>query len=190
MVPFAHAHEFGHFLGASFEANLAYSVIIKLGDFAGASIVAWTEREMLRVIPALCETKEFNERAFASELENVRDKYRGFIGRLNMVCLGWAVFAITLDVVLLGAAPFFPDTVISIWTAIMVGSVLFGAVPTGVVGVIVLIRRAQKAMREDSKAFDKMIMMLARAPAEKVEQARTALLHRLAEQRAADRVGH
>jgi hypothetical protein len=188
-IPAAPIHEFGHFLSISFEANLAYSVVIRLGNFTGSSIFAWTEREMLRVIPALSETPLFNERTFTRELEDVRKKFRGYIEILNTVCVGWAVLAALCDACMLATMPFHPATLVGQWDVIIAAALLLGAVPVGLLGVVFLNWRARVTMRDDSKAFDKMIELLEKAPAEKVERAHDALLKRLAEQRAAANVG-
>lgn len=181
--------EFGHFLEISFEANLAYSIVIRLGNLAGASISRWIERERIRVIPALSESTQFNEITFTNELERVRDKYQGYIRVLNMICVTWAIVAASMDVILLMLLPFHPDAQVDLIDAIEGTAILFGAVPVGIIGLLIFNHNATEAMREDSKVFDKMIDILEKAPAEKVKAARDALLKRIADERVAAQIG-
>src|SRR5258707_13551416 len=79
----ASVHEFGHALGAAFEANLAYSIVIRLGNFSGATLISWVYSERMRVIPAMSETPTFDESKFTSRLLHVRDGYLVAIRTLN-----------------------------------------------------------------------------------------------------------
>jgi len=180
----AEFHYLAHAIGTSFEANLAYSIVIHLGNLAGSPITDWIEKETVRVVSALCETTSFKEDTFRRELKEVQDKYKKYIATLNRWCVRWAFVAAVVDVVLLVSLPFAVHAEVDAWVVIVMSLFLFGSVATGLFGVYLLQRKAKHEMRSKSKQYDSMIAMFEKAPNEKVEEATAALLARMDAERA------
>lgn len=175
----AEFYHLAHAIAVAFEANLAYSVVVNLGNLAGASINSWIDNERVRVVPAMCETPSFDEAAFVRDLEKVRDKYSKRISSLTWWCLRGAFGAAGVAAALLILMPFFPHVHVDpLW--VVVGSVaLFGSIGAGIGGMLYLHRRAGSEMRAQSKVHDAAIALFKQAPADRIAAATDAFLKRL-----------
>lgn len=175
--------ELGHLFSVAFEANLVYTLIIEFGRDGDAQINAWTEKELLRVIPALSETELFDADKFRKNIEQVRDTYRPRIAALHFLCMRWSIVSAVLAVLLLVAAPYHEQYLVAVEHVPGIVIVLFGAIPIGFFGALLLRMIARDEMRNHSKVHDAVIELMQKTPTERVEKARAALRKRLDEEK-------
>jgi len=149
--------EFGNTLGVSFEANLANSVLLTLGNFTGAFVHGWSEKESRRVTGVLSETKAFQHKTFQKKLDEAEQSYKSRSIRLNWVAVAWAVTAAIVDVLLLIVLPFYSDQKIDALAASEALVFLFSAIPFGAIGIMILLALARHRMKALSREFDTVL---------------------------------
>ena len=177
-------HEFSHLFGVSFEANLAYSLIIEFGRNGMAAIDDWTDEQMLRVIPPLCENSNVDVKKLETNITAVRFDYRKHIGLLNQVCIVWAAVATIADILLLALAAYhFEISVPFDCWFVTLFTFLFGPVFFGFLLAMLCRVYARYRMKQHTKFYDELIKIAEQAPAAKVEDARKALKQQLNENR-------
>lgn len=152
--------DFGHTVGVSFEANLAYSALTHFGDFTGKTIDDWAAGERLRVGAALAEKSGFDYPRFHQQLQGVQTSYKFWIAKLNLLAIFWAVLAAAVDVLLLIVMPFYGESHIANAYAFNGILMLFSAIPAGLVGLFLLHATARAHMSFLSWKYKTAIEMI------------------------------
>lgn len=174
---------FGAALEVSVAINFAYSVLINFGRLSGQTIGRWVDREKLRVIPAMSETKTFNLAGFVTGLDQIESKALSAFKWVNRPIIAWAILAGATSIailVVIGIKPKIIVTPVIVWASV---ALLFGAVPIGLFGCGIIHIVTWVKMLILSYKCNAFLHLIQAAPAEKVAEAREALRKRLQDAR-------
>jgi len=177
--------QFGHVIGAAFEANLGYSILIKLGKFSDGRIGKWVDTEKLRIIPVMAENEKFNEEKFSKTLDALERRFHRLISVSNIIAIIWAVGAAVTAMIVLCITPYCAACAVAGGEALLWEFLLIGATPVGVAAFAIWHIAAIMLMRLNSREFDGLIKYTATSRAEKLAQVKDALREKLATARKA-----
>lgn len=178
-----HLANLSSWLEAAFAVNLAYSALIAFGKFSGDSLCRWADTEKLRVIPALAEDERFNEPRFSGDIDDLEEKSLKAIKIINKIALAWALFASFFLFILLIYSAFDQNLTVSPGSNWLHFVFLSGAVPLGLLALVITHGFTRKKMKRLSSEFDALIRYSTKAPQEQVRKAKDALARKIKERR-------
>ena len=120
-------------------ANFGYSALFKLGTFSGKTIDKWARLEQERVIAAMAEAEHFNGTLFIANVNKLKYIYQALTYNTNCIAAVWAVMTGIIGFGLLCfVMPFYSNVLLTGKSTLIIGLALFGAVPLGMLVVIIL----------------------------------------------------
>lgn len=172
-------HYFGHAIAVSFEANLAYSIVIRFSNIVRVPIEAWIETQNKRAVLVMSDTETFDTDEFERSLQAVRKTFNSGIDVLNRRCICGAVCMSIAAVFLLMCVGLFPHFSVRTSWAIWACLILFAPVGAGLIGISVLYMQAIGSMRAKTKEIEAAFKWFKSQTAQKVESAEAALNARM-----------
>lgn len=175
--------DFDGALDISFALSLAYSILLKLGNFSGSSLDIWVFKEKIRVIPPLADNDKFNSPKFERTLDKCRDRFKAFFYFVNIFFAIWAIGVAGCDAVILLLLPFHPTYEVVGRVAFEYAGFLLGPLPAGLVLWLVTHWIARWRMSSHSGVGDTLIKFAQKKPEQKLEAARSELRKKLVAER-------
>src|ERR1700749_4228381 len=148
---------FEHALEVSFEANLAYSFLLRLWRFSDNIIHRWRKNEELRVLPAVAENPLFNAPKFMQTLDHVQICVKWAAHVINFIAITWAVGAALLAVLLLWSIPYCEGCQVSGRHGLSLELFFLGALPAGFALFCFVLLIAMIVMKYNSFSFNGVI---------------------------------
>jgi hypothetical protein len=171
--------DFGHALGAAFEVNLSYSLLLKLDVFSAGRLARWVDFEKLRVIPPLAEDTGFNAPAFSKRLDDFEKSGRKSVFLTNVIAILWAMAAGVISLLFMMLLPFEIEYAVSQKEAVLWGIFLIGATPTGVLAWIAIQFVTWRKVKNYSASHNILIENRRNANAAHIKQTRQNLEKKL-----------
>jgi hypothetical protein len=162
----------------SIVVNLTVSALIAFGKLAGDRVRAWSDQDMLRVIPPLSENATFNQAKFIVDLEQVERDALKLISEANSIIAFVAALAIFVAVLFSAAAAFFPDATVTNIKLVGFFVLVLVPVPIGFLVHIVIRGVAYGAMYLKSHECRGLVQYTNQASATKIAEVTADLAER------------
>ena len=169
-------------LQTAFAVNLTYPILVQFGRFAGSMVGKWSDREKLRIIPPLAETK-IHEPGFRGDINDFEARFVRYILVLNVIIIPWAVAASVFIFVLLLRSAIDPYAMVS--GVELSGDILFSsmAVPLGLLVNLLIHWRARSVIHQRTKQYDALLAFTETRTTAKIKEATEALRQQLRQDR-------
>jgi hypothetical protein len=129
----AQLSDFAPLIDVSIALNLAYSILLRLGNFSGKSLEDWILLEKTRVIGPLADDPTFDAARYELGLIRCGVHLKKIIKRSNQICIWWCMIAVLGALIILVLLPFHADLKISGKVALENVLLLVGPVPSGII---------------------------------------------------------